>query len=662
LALVARSSRADIVVEECIMKRSFVLAALAGSCVASVASAQMQQTIPNQPISYEWVLPDGSITTTPPAGNVNRAIQPVYNSSTGTCLIYIGAHRILDDVNFNPGPWAATSNNSLSTINIYRANSGTAPASFTIFFRLWAAASFTANPMVSGTPIVTVGPSGVTNTPVGAVIVRTFGSVATPLNVIIPGSSVFVEVINSVAGGTITQQLPLGGTQPFHLLGINNVFPVNLGSSSTSLGIDANNDTVLDGTTAENATPAFGAASACVGQNIVSPHLIQGDVVSNAPSTFENISIAEGLDTRTINLAAGEVKWYRVSVGGIEISDLLTRFYDVFSTSDASLGFYSENGNLLRNDTDDGPGAAPQLTFGIGRRDASGDGYQFDGRDGQLTADTVYWVGIAADPAVFGPAWTVTGASAAPATVDINFRSNVISGTLDPSVAPAGPNVTDLGQLLDPGAPGTAATPAQANGVIWTRFEICAPVTAANGKFLDIDFSGGGTGDQEAYIFNSAGASVATSDDDNGAYPQFSFGAPGPRGPYTPGFTAFNSEDGDLPAGTYFVGTGFFPVATLGTNDRWHLRVGGGSTLAIRTDFYTNILSTDCGGPSCPACPADFDNNGEVEPIDVRAFFNAFRAEDACADIDGNGELEPIDVRAFFNVFRNPGTDPDCPQ
>jgi hypothetical protein len=73
------------------------------------------------------------------------------------------------------------------------------------------------------------------------------------------------------------------------------------------------------------------------------------------------------------------------------------------------------------------------------------------------------------------------------------------------------------------------------------------------------------------------------------------------------------------------------------------------------------FILTPVVGTSCPACPADFDGNGEIEPIDVRAFFTAFRDENACADIDGNGELEPLDVRAFFGIFRNPGTDPDCP-
>lgn len=80
---------------------------------------------------------------------------------------------------------------------------------------------------------------------------------------------------------------------------------------------------------------------------------------------------------------------------------------------------------------------------------------------------------------------------------------------------------------------------------------------------------------------------------------------------------------------------------------------------AGNNEYTLAVSGPNCGG--CPACPADFDGNGEIEPIDIRAFFDAFRNEEACADVDGNGELEPIDVRAFFEVFRNPGTDPDCP-
>lgn len=76
-----------------------------------------------------------------------------------------------------------------------------------------------------------------------------------------------------------------------------------------------------------------------------------------------------------------------------------------------------------------------------------------------------------------------------------------------------------------------------------------------------------------------------------------------------------------------------------------------GSGVRVRS-----TLANPCGSAtSLPAtlfvCIADWDCNGEVEPLDVRAFFNAYR--DGEADVDGNGETEPLDVRAFFDAYRS---------
>jgi hypothetical protein len=46
----------------------------------------------------------------------------------------------------------------------------------------------------------------------------------------------------------------------------------------------------------------------------------------------------------------------------------------------------------------------------------------------------------------------------------------------------------------------------------------------------------------------------------------------------------------------------------------------------------------------------DWDGNGEVEPLDIRAFFDDYRNGEA--DFDGNGETEPLDIRFFFDAYR----------
>lgn len=54
--------------------------------------------------------------------------------------------------------------------------------------------------------------------------------------------------------------------------------------------------------------------------------------------------------------------------------------------------------------------------------------------------------------------------------------------------------------------------------------------------------------------------------------------------------------------------------------------------------------------PPPPACPADWDGNGELEPLDITAFFADYRAGEA--DFDGNGETEPVDISSFFAAYR----------
>jgi subtilisin family serine protease len=52
-------------------------------------------------------------------------------------------------------------------------------------------------------------------------------------------------------------------------------------------------------------------------------------------------------------------------------------------------------------------------------------------------------------------------------------------------------------------------------------------------------------------------------------------------------------------------------------------------------------------------CLADLDGNGEVEPVDVRVFFDAYRGTLPAADLNLDGEIDPLDVSTFFAAFRS---------
>ncbi len=50
-------------------------------------------------------------------------------------------------------------------------------------------------------------------------------------------------------------------------------------------------------------------------------------------------------------------------------------------------------------------------------------------------------------------------------------------------------------------------------------------------------------------------------------------------------------------------------------------------------------------------CPADFNNDGAVNTLDVLAFLNAWSAGDPSADFNGDGSINTLDVLAFLNAW-----------
>ena len=50
-------------------------------------------------------------------------------------------------------------------------------------------------------------------------------------------------------------------------------------------------------------------------------------------------------------------------------------------------------------------------------------------------------------------------------------------------------------------------------------------------------------------------------------------------------------------------------------------------------------------------CPADFNNDGAVNTLDVLAFLNAWSAGDPSADFNGDGTVNTLDVLAFLNAW-----------
>ncbi len=83
-----------------------------------------------------------------------------------------------------------------------------------------------------------------------------------------------------------------------------------------------------------------------------------------------------------------------------------------------------------------------------------------------------------------------------------------------------------------------------------------------------------------------------------------------------------------------------------GTDANGRLYVVGGVT--------GDTLGTLAGRFTLNPCPADLAPPFEVlDRADIRAFINAFRAQDPFADIDGNGRVDSADAQTYIDEFRS---------
>ena len=101
------------------------------------------------------------------------------------------------------------------------------------------------------------------------------------------------------------------------------------------------------------------------------------------------------------------------------------------------------------------------------------------------------------------------------------------------------------------------------------------------------------------------------------------------------------------------------------TNPTWGgLYVGGAFNSVAGDNFNNNTIesqgiawlkpsTTPCN--TCPACPADYNQDGGVTGDDIAAFFADFENGADCADTNIDGGITGDDIAAFFTVFEAGG-------
>ncbi len=665
------------------MRKNLMIALVAGTlCPAALAQVN-DLDIPVMPFGGHVVL--NPVGTQPGYGE--RAIGIVYDNGSnvfggGGQLIVLGSNHVLDDVTFAPGPWAGGTSRVITSMNWFTQLSGTACSSsggssgsanfpFDTLFEFYSGASFTAPDMLGGaTLIATVRIA--TALQCGFVWSVTTDLTALPGGgVVVPDGSdtIYIRQRNVATGTTTLLPFASSTVNP----GVQYSFPVwglepqtRVGTSLSSYGRDINGDNILTG-----GSPIITGAGAGAHEhrevNAGAPVRgmclrLFGDIPPPPPPVGINVGcLADG--STTVNNAGGSgVQWFEVCLpGGAE--DGLLQYLDIDSegsSSDVAIALFSSAGTiagLSGTDQDDGSGTNAQLTFGVGRRAAVGDGLQYDGRDGQLPGGT-YYLAVAPGGSSFGDAYTVNSAGTNGAFT-INFRTNV-------NGSPAGAFVTPLINGVDysidvpPGGPITfpldirpgIGLESGLRGVRWHRFELTD--TAGSGdSYMDFDFArlSTGTADGIALVFNSNGDIVFISDDEgDGLLPLLSWGVgTGPR-TYPPAVSVYSGANGTISPGTYYVATALFPIQILpAAPDRFHVRGTSGSNLTVGFDIYAG--GTPGGGSNCEP---DFNQDGNVDQDDIACLAQVVAGDPSCSSLDpdfnGDGNVDQDDIDALAQV------------
>ncbi len=652
------------------MSRSLLLSLVAGFAAPCLAQVQVLEPA----TEAEEVIHLGA-----PAGYSTRALGFVYDNLSqtfGQTPTRWGSvanwKHLLEDVSFVPGPWANSPARVIDQISwgIRRAAGG--PYACDVNFKFWDKddvnfAGFTAPGAVminpGATPIADI-TIALTNqgTPTGGATGNQFTTTLTS-TISIPDDGFWLQA-SIYEPGTTTYLT----TDNFRWVVATNsdlaapANPATIGSTTLDMGFDADNNGTFTG------APAAGATIERRIYNLGTPtrsagymFRVRGDIPPPPPPSPRTNAgcIADSGYTNSGSVAGAGVAWYEVClVSGAE--DGLLQFFDADtegSAADVSLAIFNSEGQIVAFDADSGSATNAQLSFGVGRRAAVGDGLQYDGRHGQLVGGT-YYLAVAPAGSTFGDGYTVNSGPVGGAYT-LNFATNVNGSPLAPSVTPLINHVNY--SLIAPSGPITfpdlrtgVAVGTGLRGVLWSVFEVSGNAGTGD-SFLDIDFARLSTAvaDAVAYIFDANGNLVEYSDDEgDAALPMFSFGAgSGPR-TYPPAVSVYSGANGVLPAGTYYMACALFNTANIvgfPGGERFHVRGLSGSSFTIGADIFTG--GTPGGGSNCEP---DFNQDGNVDQDDIACLAQVVAGDPSCSNLDpdfnGDGNVDQDDIDALAQV------------
>ncbi|MBL9001953.1 MAG: proprotein convertase P-domain-containing protein [Phycisphaerae bacterium] len=123
--------------------------------------------------------------------------------------------------------------------------------------------------------------------------------------------------------------------------------------------------------------------------------------------------------------------------------------------------------------------------------------------------------------------------------------------------------------------------------------------------------------------------------------------------------TAWPPAGNPIPPGTYRPNQPF-SIFTGGSMDgTWTLTItdNAGADIGTITSFSIANSESPLNCSFCPACAADYNQDGGVDGADVEAFYNDWENAVGCADVNEDGGIDGGDVEAFFNRWEAGGCD-----
>jgi hypothetical protein len=583
---------------------------------------------------------------------IGRTYDNISNLASGGRFYFMtnteGNKDHVEDISFAPGPWAGSFGRSITNFDLAIGSNAAGVFDLLVEILPRTDVNFTATPQLVATPApigeiaienfnFAAGNGGIFNfNLVPDVITLPNGVDAFAVRMRIgnfdntdPNNPIFTGTTGA-APGTIILNNNTGASALRTLTGaIQNVEAnlyvqgVSIGSSTVSFGADRDQNGTLTGF----ATPRWDVGehrwewlTGSAGTRIFflnSGIGFRGDLVPTPPActSFAFPTANNTFASQSLTLANNGTQWVCFTIAE-DYTDENGRYIDIDtegSTADTAIAVFNADGQLIAQGDDTGSGVNAQLSFGIGRRPAVGDGLQYDGRNFDDTAAVIrglsagtYFVAVttASSSAAFGDGFTVSGTgTGGAATLRIRANNGDFS-TLETSVPPIAQRLVGLASEDPIVAPGALSPTFALFGpaVIWYDVQLCRDSSATDAVTIAAQATTTGT-PSVIFVFDNNGNLVAEASGNTAAQPTITF-----------------TDAPVLPAGTYFIAQTYGPLNDVApdalTNGRWHFRPREGDA------GFAFQLAVEVNWADCPSggnlCNYDYNQDENVDLTDAQ--------------------------------------------